>query len=159
VKWPDPAIAGQAQVFYDERQRLFGDSIWDVQNGFFDEPTQAGRNAYKKSHPELQAYWTWRRGWLEQNPSVAPYIEEDPDKLPKLKGAALMAAEATEPNWSWETWARVVDPPTFRLVFDAVRRGVAPSDATMASLGLAGERLGSSDEEVYEAMHRAYLSR
>lgn len=159
VKWPDPAIANRAQIFYDERKRLFGDSIWDVQDGFFKETTQAGRNAYKKAHPELAAYWTWRRGWLEQNPSVAPYIEEDPDKLPKLKGAALAQAQATEPNLSWETWSRVVDPPTFRLVFDAVRTGTAPSDATMASLGMVGESLGLTDDEVYQAMHRAYLAR
>lgn len=159
VEWPDPAIANRAQIFYDERKRLFGDSIWEVQEGFFKEPTQAGRNAYKKAHPELVAYWTWRRQWLEQNPSVAPYIEEDPEKLPKLKGAALMRAEATEPNLSWEAWSYVVDPPTFRLVFDAFRGGAAPSDATMASLSLVGERLGLSDDEVFDAMHRAYQNR
>jgi len=114
VNFASPEVAQSMQVFYDTRRRYFGDEIWDVQENFFQLGGSA-RKTYKQQHPELQQYWDWRKDFMMRNPDLAPYIEEDPDKIPKSTKITLVE---NQPNFTPQEWQTFLGPNLFNLVWD-----------------------------------------
>ena len=56
-----------------QRDQMFPD-IFETQDQYFADEDKTRRRNFLKSHPELPAYWTWRREYAAQNVQVAPYI-------------------------------------------------------------------------------------
>jgi hypothetical protein len=56
---------------------------------------------------------------MERNPDLAPYVEDDPDKLPKFASEAeLRAAEAAQPNFTPLEWTMLLGRPLYNLIQD-----------------------------------------
>lgn len=76
VGYVDERIAAEAQEFYDYRDANFP-TWFQMQVGYYDLADKAERRAYLARHPELKAYWDWRRAWLDAHPQSAPFIREN----------------------------------------------------------------------------------
>ncbi|HQN43933.1 MAG TPA: hypothetical protein PLA25_07345, partial [Anaerolineaceae bacterium] len=67
----------QATVFQYRslRQNMFPD-IFDLQERYYAIASgdRAGRKAFREAHPELAAYWEFRKAYASQNPTAAAYI-------------------------------------------------------------------------------------
>lgn len=84
-----PYVIGETNVLYGlpleiqayvyryryERDQRFPD-IFKTQETYFALPREK-RRAYLKAHPELKAYWEWRRKKAAEFPRAAPYILGD----------------------------------------------------------------------------------
>jgi hypothetical protein len=140
-----PDIAQRLQVWYDYRDRIFP-GVYDLQHDYFQLDEGTARREFRNEHPMLPIYWAQRRDFMSRNPELAPYIEEDPAKLPTYPSEeALREVEATEPNYSWDEWTNLVSFPVGRLVLDYVDDGSPlPASAidrleqTATALGLEG---------------------
>jgi len=116
IELAPPADAQAVQVFYDTRNRIFGEGIWDIQSRYFDMQEGAARKQYLADHPELKAYWDYRRDFMYRRPDLAPYIEEDPNKQPKYPSErALLSAQGQVSDAELYT---ILGPELYRLYLD-----------------------------------------
>jgi hypothetical protein len=69
----DPEIAKSVYQYRAFRGQYFP-GIFDIQDEYFTLPT-AQRRAFKKKHPELEAYWEFQRNFMANNPNTIPYIK------------------------------------------------------------------------------------
>ncbi|UOF79210.1 hypothetical protein [Caudoviricetes sp.] len=71
-------VANDVQEFYDSR-KLYFPGYRELQDQYFaiDETNKKERKAFRNAHPELVAYWDWRREWLDANPEAAPYLTDN----------------------------------------------------------------------------------
>ena len=105
LEMTEPDVAYRVQVFYDTRNAIFGyaENIWPLQKKYYQLMEGGARKRYLFEHPELKKYWDWRRDFLLRNPTLAPYLEDDPTKLPKYKSEAdLETALSAEPQFTPE---------------------------------------------------------
>ena len=103
-----PHEAHQVQAFYDERQSRFP-HYWELQQEYYALEPGAPRRKYKKDNPFYDNYVEWKWDWLYRNPTLAPYIVDDPDKLPKYESIEeLREVQAQEPNFTIREWQAVI---------------------------------------------------
>jgi len=149
----EPDVAYRVQVFYDSRDTLFdyNENIWPLQKEYYQLEEGAARKKYIFEHKELKIYWDWRRDFLLRNPTLAPYLEDDPEKLPKYRSEAeLEATLGAEPTFAPEELAsfdirtlrtnpeildQLPDGPFKRLLMDYVN-GIALPDHIAEAYGL-----------------------
>jgi hypothetical protein len=137
-----PDIAQRLQVWYDYRDRVFP-GVFELQGDYYKMDEGAARREFKSDHPMLPIYWAQRRDFMSRNPDLAPYIEEDPAKRPTYGSEEeLRAAEANQPNYSWDEWTNLVSFPVGRLVMDYIADGQPLPAAAIDRLNLTAEGLG-----------------
>ncbi len=68
-----PEVAALYYQFQMLRDQHFP-KIYDIQDGYFQQPEGAARKQYLAQHPELAGYWDWRREYMRQFPEVIPYL-------------------------------------------------------------------------------------
>ena len=113
-----PDIANRAQVFYDTRDMMFRD-WYTTQSDYFQLDEGAARQAYRRAHPILEQYWTWRNDWLLRNPDVIPYLVDDPEARPTYPSEeALRAGQAGQPAFTWDEWRIALGPSLSALIVD-----------------------------------------
>ena len=123
------------QVFYDTRNRRWGDDLWDdMEKAFSMESWYEAMAAY----PNVSAYLRYRKDFMYRNPQVAPYIEEDPDKLPKYATKAEAERAFEGYNFTDSELYTILGPELFRLYKDDEPMPQAAMDAIEA-LGLTLE--------------------
>jgi hypothetical protein len=138
-----PQTAHRLQAYYDTRSMLFGDEVYDLQSNYF-MLTQEARREYLQDHPLLEQYWNWRRDFMYRNPDLAPYIEDDPEKLPQYGTAEeLEAIMEGQPNINPIEWHALLGPQMMNLIQD-YSMGEALPEVALRRL----EELGVSPEEV-----------
>jgi hypothetical protein len=145
VEYSNPDVAQRLQVFYDTRRQYFGDEIWDIQSDYFKIQKGDARKAYLENHPELKAYWDYRKDYMYRNPDLAPYIEEDPDKWPQYPSEqALRDIQQQEPFFTPGEWNRILGRPAYNLTLDFIEGESMPDvaqdrlDELALQLGLSG---------------------
>ena len=72
------AMADDIVVYlYDEDMRWGNSDVKDLQSEYFDlkEESKAKAKAFLGQHPELIAYWDWKRNWRESSPGVNLYLD------------------------------------------------------------------------------------
>ena len=112
-------ISQRIQAFYDTRRGYFPwDEIRETQNRYYRIDEGAARRQFRTEHPELVAYWSWRRDFLYRNPDLIPYMVEDPEAYTYPSEAALMAAEEAQPSLQPAEWYQVLGPQVWALVED-----------------------------------------
>jgi hypothetical protein len=103
-----PHEAHRVQAFYDERSRRFP-HYWELQNEYYALEEGAPRRAYKAANPYYANYVEWKWDWIYRNPSLAPYLVDDPDKLPKYESIEeLREVQAQEPNLTLQEWQTTI---------------------------------------------------
>ena len=148
LEYANRDVAQRLQVFYDTRFQYFGDEIWDTQERYFMLAKGGARRSYLEKHPELAEYWEWRKDFIYRNPDIAPYIEEDPDKLPLYPSEAeLERVLGQAPYYTLGEWNTILGPPLYNLALDyAVEGDDLPAvaqrrlDEAAFELGLSGWR-------------------
>ena len=124
------------QVFYDTRTRKWGDELWDDMDKAF---SMVDWDAAMAAYPNVRAYLAYRKDFMYRNPQVAPYLEEDPDKLPKYATQAQAEqAFGGGPNLTDEELYTLLGPILFRLYKDDEPLPDAAKEA-IESLGLQVE--------------------
>jgi hypothetical protein len=160
IKFPAPEIAQTAQAYYNYRRQNFPEDLMEVQSRYFDISSRSERRQWLQQHPYLPAYWDWRRDWLRRNPSVAPYIVEDEEKLSELLQwpTAKEAEEAyqQEPNLTLPEWQAMMGPALFNLVTDHVLLSEELQGPEKEALTKLAENMGMSVSELMSAIRRSY---
>ena len=65
-------------AFVQERERRYGDAIFDTQNEYYSFPKGTGqRKAFLDANPQLREYWSWKADWEAANPQAAAYLDSD----------------------------------------------------------------------------------
>jgi hypothetical protein len=127
VSTPPPDIAARAQSFYDYRTAYFP-TYYDEQDEYFKLTAGKPRSAYLSAHPDLKAYWDWRRDYLYRNPDVATYLVDTKTgaTLPTYPSAgAYEQAKAAQPNLTWQEWQTVLSPSLQQTLVDHFQSGDA----------------------------------
>lgn len=73
-------LPSQIQVaVYQYRDQVndYFPNIYDTQSAYFDIATSSKKKAFLNNHPELTAYWDYRREYAAAYPQAAPYILSD----------------------------------------------------------------------------------
>lgn len=138
--------AQRVQVFYDTRESVFRyneifPDLWDS----YRKLDQGGKRAFRQSHPIFGQYLWFRDDFMQRNPSVAQYIEDDPKFRPKFRSeAALQQAVQAEPNFTALEWQQQLGFSLYNLTLDILEGETVPPvvrdnlDKTALELGLSG---------------------
>lgn len=142
----DPVIAQRMEAFYDYRRRNFP-QYYDLQTEYFKLERGPARRAYLVENPQLELYWDWRRDFMYRNPDLAPYIEDDPEKLPNYESLEILRQiSAQQPGYTWGEWTRLVldhgGTSMMNLVLDYVSYGEPLPTTTRRQLDALGDSLG-----------------
>jgi len=142
----DRMTAKRMEAFYDYRRRFFPE-YYDLQKDYFKLEKGDARRAFLRQNPGLQAYWDWRRDFMYRNPDLAPYIEDDPDKLPNYGSIEeLQQIQAAEPSYTWGEWTRIIvdhgGESMMNLIVDYYQNDLALPDITQRDLDKIGANLG-----------------
>ena len=117
--------AQRVQVFYDTRDQVFryGELFPEFWNTYFNLDTQ-GRRQYRRENQLFSQYLNFRDDFMLRNPSIAPYIEDDPSFRPKFRSEReLTQAYGLEPNFTRMEWQTLFGGPLTNLVDDLLFDG------------------------------------
>ncbi len=143
-------VAEQVQVYYDFLDQFFPDDLYEQQRRYFMMEQGAARDNYKANHPILETYWGWRREFLYNNPDIAAYIEEDPNKRPQYESEeALMEVLGQQPRYSWIQWQMLLGVHLASLVADTTRGHELP-DVGKEQIEEVAARLGITSAELLD---------
>lgn len=153
----DPDTAYRLQAFYDTRSQMFrySDVVWELQSDYFKLDEGSARRTFLREHPVLEQYWNWRRDFMVRNPDLAPYIEDNPEKLPTYPSEQVLdLARAAQPNLTYDEWQQVMwnngGVSLLNLVGDYLRLGEPMPTAAQKKLDNIGEQMGLSGQEVLD---------
>lgn len=124
LEFSPPEVAHAMQTFYNMRDNVFrySEQVWPLWSEYFSLEKGDARRAYWNNHPILGQYMNWRNDFMMRNPSLAPYIEDDPDKRPQYPSeAALLQALTGQPNFTPQEWRQVLGLSAYNLLEDALR--------------------------------------
>jgi len=118
MEFTDPEVAWRLQAFFDTREEYFdyNNTLWPIQRDYFRLEEGAARRVYRQEHPELERYWDWRRDFMQRNPALAPYIEDDPKKQPKFPSEEAMRAAQLQLQPA--EWYSYLGPNLYGLLMD-----------------------------------------
>jgi hypothetical protein len=85
-----PDVAQSAQVFLDLRKQQFPNYYW-MQNLYYAIP-EGDRQAFLRGFPELKNYWEWKDKYIEANPLVGVYLDD--------QKARYVGSDATDYAWA-----------------------------------------------------------
>jgi len=154
----DPDIAQRLQGFYLTRDQNFQyrEQVSPLMDDYF-RLDKNGRKAFLRSHPILKQYWDWRRDFMIRNPTLAPYIEDDPEKLPTYRSEqALQEAQAAEPAFTWFEWQNVLGLSTWRLIRDTMALDEPIPETMGDELQAIAEPLGIDADELLSRVVQSY---
>jgi hypothetical protein len=160
VASPPPQIAQKAELYYEQRDRQFGDAIWELQSTYFQlaEGSDA-RRAFLSQNPELKRYWNWRYDWLMRNPDVMPYLVENPDD-PKYKYSSLKQLQYVQqntPNMRWSDWVDHFGEPSSRLMVDYFTDAGGLPETIRRTLEKEAALYGVTYEQLLENLQSSYV--
>ena len=118
MEFTDPEVAWRLQAFYDTREEYFdyNSTLWPIQRDYFKLEEGDARRTYRQKYPELERYWDWRRDFMQRNPQLAPYIEDDPKKQPKFPSEEAMRAAQLQLQPA--EWYSYLGPNLYGLLMD-----------------------------------------
>jgi hypothetical protein len=149
--------AQRVQVFYNTRENVFRyNEVFPELWGKYLKLDQNGKKAFRQSNPIFAQYLWFRDDFMERNPSVAQYIEDDPKFRPTFRSeAALEQVLQAEPDFTPLEWQQYLGPAAYNLTLDFIEGEGMPAvaqdrlDEVALQLGLSGwediaERLAQS---------------
>jgi succinate dehydrogenase flavin-adding protein (antitoxin of CptAB toxin-antitoxin module) len=149
IKFPPEQIVKASASYYQLRDRYFPwEIVGPLSDTYFKLQTGADRASHVSRHPILQRYWDWRRNWLYSNPQVAPYIVEDPAKLPQYSRRELERLMQAPMNLSPSEWRATLGPALFNLVLDYRKRNSPLSGTARKRLEAIAEQYGMTVEQI-----------
>ena len=150
-----PEVAYSAQVFYDNRIKMFPD-YYKQQNEYFKlKEKSAARKQYMRDNPELGDYWDWRKDFFHRNPDTVQYLTDD-YQFEYKSIEDVREAEAKQPTFSAEEWKQMMGPSATNLVLDNLMLGEELSPATIDKLKQFGDRFGMSYRDVLNEVAEAW---
>lgn len=84
LRLTEPETAWRVDTFYEGRNQFFP-NWYDAQNKYYALPEGKARNEFKGNTPELEAYWNWRREWMQKNPDLVRFLTDDEKQLKKYE--------------------------------------------------------------------------
>ncbi len=137
-----PDIAKRLQAWYDFVDTYYP-SVWEVQQEYFRLDRGEARAQFKAENPVLQTYWDERKKFMYNNPDLAPYLEEDPQKRPTYPSAQEYEEIVQEqPQYTWDQWVHIVSRPVANLVLDYYEEGLPLPQSAISRLQETADRLG-----------------
>jgi hypothetical protein len=157
----DPEVAWRVQIFRDTRMQYFGEEIFDIQDAYYDiaEDDKKARKAYREQHPELVAYWEWRRDWMHRNPETVPYLTEKDFEFEYSTPEAEARAEQPMPWMTWDEWSQYMGPQMTNLMEDHFLRDYELPGVLQDRVEELAEQLGISYSEALELMEESLTLR
>jgi len=61
--------------YYGQVETLWGDEIYDIQNGYYEQPTRNAKRQYLKEFPQLIDFWDHKDSFLSMYPEMIPYLK------------------------------------------------------------------------------------
>ena len=159
IELTDPADAKQLEAWYITRQVNFRyrESVAPLLDVYYDLEPGAARKQYKRENPAIQGYFDFRRDFMQRNPHLAPYIEDDPKRQPKfISEEARAEVVDAAPTFTWVEWTNVLGQATTRLFVDAIVREGFMDIALAEELEFQAAELGMTTQELSEDLRIAY---
>ena len=151
IDFAPPHLANQVEAFYRERDRRFP-RYWQLQDEYYKLEEGPPRWNYRDEHPALEAYWDWKWDFLYRNPSLAPYIIDDPSKLQYRSIQEYEQAQEQEPDFTLWEWHNVLGAPLYNLVEDNLYYGEVLPQSAREKLERVADDMGISADEILEKM-------
>lgn len=135
-------IAHQVESYYAERKRRFP-HYWEQQNEYYDLEEGQARWDYKAQTPAYANFVDWKWDYLYRNPSLSPYIIDDPSKVQFKSIEELRSAKEQEPDFTLREWQTIMGDALFNLTIDEIHGEPLPPsvgeqlDEIAASMGLS----------------------
>jgi hypothetical protein len=149
------AISQRIQGFYDSRRSFFDwDEVRRLQDQYFRLDEGTARAQFRREHPELPAYWAWRRDFLYRNPDLIPYMVENPEDYTYASEEALRAAEEGQPHLVAAEWYQVLGPSLYAIM-DDYQYGEELPEAATASLEQIAEQYGTTLDHILSDVAQA----
>ena len=162
IELTSPEDSAKLEAWYRTRQvnYRYAEEIAPLLDVYYDlDPGRARRN-YKASHPIINSYFKYRQDFMMRNPSLAPYIEDDPKRLPTFRSPEQREEVfSSEPSFSWIEWQNVLGTAASRLAVDAMRREGTMDVALAEELEFQANRLGMDPDDLFEDLRIAYEER
>lgn len=139
LKLTDPETAYRAQVFYDKRNQDFP-GWFEAQNAYYTKGP-----SYRKPTPFLRSYWDWRRGFMQDNPDLVPYLTDDQKAIDRaaqqtrVPEVAVPSAEEIRANLS---------PAMQGLLAEAAQGQDLPYEAS-EQIEVLAEMYGLTTQQMY----------
>jgi hypothetical protein len=164
IVFAEPEVAHIAEAFFQTRNQKYP-NWFDLQDEYFDLSKGTARSQYRRNHPELAEYWSWRNDFMQRNPDTIPYLS---DTFEPNYGSEeeLRAAEAAQPDFTFQEWGALFAGGTYGpsmnvMIDDWIQTGImdrglrSALEDTAEDLGISFEelraRLMSSSEELQPA--------
>ncbi len=162
IELTSPEDSAKLEAWYRTRQVNFGYSkrVSPLLDVYYDlEPGRARKN-YRNQHPIISKYFDYRQDFMMRNPSLAPYIEDDPERLPSFRSPeAREEVFLSEPNFTWMEWTNVLGTAATRLAIDSIQRDPMMNIAFSQELEFQADRLGMDPEGLWQDLRTAYEAR
>jgi len=158
IELTDPATAQRLDAFYLTRRQNFryNENVAPLWDTYFKLDKDA-RKKFFRENPILKQYLDWRNDFMFRNPDLAPFIEDDPDKLPVFETLEeLQEAEQAQPDFTWFEWQNVLTLPMWRLARDMLRYGDNLGEDEVEELIDVADGLGIEFEELMFRLEGAY---
>jgi hypothetical protein len=138
------------QVLYyqyqTQRDKMFP-AIFDIQEQYFSLPKQQ-RKAFRQQHPELPAYWEWRREFMRQYPNLIPYIMSEESLAEAVLGED--SGGSTSQRGYSGVDISLMDPALVRMLNAHYMFGEPLGDGAQKALQLMWENLGKPGKNFSE---------
>lgn len=116
INMAPPEIKQAAQYFYDYRTQNYP-NYFEQQEEYYKLEEGSARRYYRNVlHPELGEYFSWKWDYLYRNPSVAPYLSENPPTYASYE--ELQKAQMAEPNITPQELIATMGQATYNQVLD-----------------------------------------
>lgn len=152
-----PEISQTAQFFYDYRRQQYPDFYQQQQEYFSLDEGQARRD-YKRENPDFAEYMDWRWDFLKRNPTVAPYLTDNPPTYETYQ--ELMEAQQIEPNVTYDELEAVLIGVDYSLLTELQNYAYTgtPSPDLSVALGNISTRTGIPVEQYLRLIQERYAS-
>lgn len=134
-----PAQIQVAVYQYRDQVNDYFPNIYDTQSAYFDITNSSQKKNYLKQHPELTAYWDFRREYAAAYPQAAPYILSD-ESLAKYILGEDRSPQTQEVNIPAE---QDFDPALLRLLASYYYNGRELPSGARAELNRLWKNAGS----------------
>jgi hypothetical protein len=153
----DPEVAWRVQVFYETKWTYFPKELGidEMQDEYFALTDKKAKKAYRDSHPEMVAYWDWRRDWMHRNPETVPYLQEKDFEFNYSSPEAERRAEQPQPWLTWDEWTQYMGPNMTKLMEDHFLRDYEIPDTLQNRIDELAGQLGLSYSEALGLMEES----
>jgi hypothetical protein len=147
INFAPPEVSQAAQFFYDFRNQRFP-NYFEQQQEYYRLDEGRARHTYRNvTHPELGEYFAWKWDFLTRNPTVAPYLSENPPTYASPQ--ELQEAFAGEPRIDPQEVMAALGNATYNQIVDFLVDGDPLDSFADDKVNEVADRAGLTEGDIF----------